>query len=419
MSIVAERPVKSEFAAPVSAGLLEEVERQEREDDARGPEMEPEASLVERVGRLAVLHHRRLVRYVHVRVEDWPLAEDLVQDMWAELTRRPGQMRGWAGQSDASLYPLLTACARRQIYEHLSKKWAQREMLLAVAPERAGEVMDWLAAREGVAPGDVTYCAVEDLLLPEETAGELSACWAHALESLTRAQRVVVERFCEGAPVAVIAEELGLRQMAVRSRLSAAVRVLRDPEEVAKRLSRRLPEGWEALIDRLPSPAQAEVVRMWARGMRFREIAQELGISAPSAQARYQRGVRGLWDLAGADPVGTRAAGPQGPVCARTCQTGCHLRAGAATTDPQPEPGPEVPALPVLPPELRGLAPELHERLASLSAVEQDILLLRCAGVSEDDVAHRLAVKPKAVKVMLRRLSAFLAELLEAAGAPA
>lgn len=52
MSIVAERPVSAQVAdrsgggradVVVSAGLAEEIERQEREDNARGYEREPES----------------------------------------------------------------------------------------------------------------------------------------------------------------------------------------------------------------------------------------------------------------------------------------------------------------------------------------------------------------------------------------
>nr|WP_181391951.1 hypothetical protein [Streptomyces rochei] len=67
-------------------------------------------------------------------------------------------------------------------------------------------------------------------------------------------------------------------------------------------------------------------------------------------------------------------------------------------------------------PDLSALPQPLRERLASLSAVEQDMLLLRCAGLGEEAIAERLKVKPRAVVIMLRRMSDLLTEVADAAG---
>ncbi|MGW6310198.1 RNA polymerase sigma factor [Streptomyces niveus] len=104
MTMVSEWPVSTQVIDLVRAGLVEEIERQEREDDARGPEAEPEGSVRPiRRGSLAarpaddvarelldgwVREYGPMVRRVVARNvfrhDDEHLVDDLVQDVWLE-----------------------------------------------------------------------------------------------------------------------------------------------------------------------------------------------------------------------------------------------------------------------------------------------------------------------------------------------
>ncbi|WP_190175525.1 sigma factor-like helix-turn-helix DNA-binding protein [Streptomyces nitrosporeus] len=342
MSIVAERPVRVQGGTRrVSAGLLEEVERQEREDDARGPEPEGRrrglsAGEREQVGRLAGLHQRRLVHYLFVRVDDWQLAEDLVQDMWVDLAMRPYEMDDWAGRDEADLFPLLAWRAKRQIHQHLRRRMNERESVLGAGP--AGDVrsveqrMDALA---GPGPEDAVHCAVEELLGLGES-GEISGCWARALGVLSPRQRQVIELLCEGMTHRAIASRMSDSPGNVATHLRAALKVLRDPAEIGRRLAKReseaLPGEWKTVVGRLPA-AQADVVRLRARGLNNADVARELGRTQASTYEAYKRAAANLRLMVQErrmDPVAPAApAKPQAKApgsCARVCATGCYLR---------------------------------------------------------------------------------------------
>lgn len=361
MSIVAERPVYAQVAGrpqvggradvAVSAGLAEEIERQEREDDARGYEPEPEpegrvrgddrrrglsAVQAERVGRLASLHHRRLVHYLFVRVDDWQLAEDLVQEMWLDLAMRPYEMDDWAGRGDADLYPLLAWRAKRMIHQHLRLRRNELETVLGAAPAGdARSVEQRLEALAGPGPRDAVHCAVEELLGLADT-GEISGCWARALGALSPRQRQVIELVCEGMTQRAVAARMGDSHGNVAAHLRAALTVLRDPAEIARRLAKReaeaLPKEWARVVGRLPA-VQAQVVRLRARGLSNAEVARELGRTAASTYEAYKRAVRSLRLMVQErrmDPVQTAPTRPAAGRCARVCASGCYLRAGVA-----------------------------------------------------------------------------------------
>lgn len=324
MSIVAERPVSAQVA--------------DRPEGARrGGRRGLAAGQAERVGRLASLHHRRLVHYLYVRVDDWQLAEDLVQEMWLELAMRPYEMDDWAGRGEADLYPLLAWRAKRMIHQHLRLRMNEREAVLGSG--RAGDdrsVEQRLDALAGPGPADETECAVAELL--GETSEEFSACWAQALGVLSPRQRQVMELLCEGMTQRAVASRMGDSQGNVAAHLKAALKVLRNPEEIARRVQRqeadRLPKEWERVIGRLPA-SQAEVVRLRAKGVSNAEAARKLGRDASTVNEAYKRAVRSLREMAvdrRMDPVqAVPAKSKKGAGrCARACATGCYLRAARA-----------------------------------------------------------------------------------------
>ncbi|NEA14263.1 sigma-70 family RNA polymerase sigma factor [Streptomyces halstedii] len=351
MSIVAERPV----VRAVGRGLAEEIERQEREDDARGPEPEgagpnelgPELEVSartgkrrgfrgderERVGRLAGLHHRRVVLYLFVRVQDWQLAEDLAQEMWLDLAMRPHEMGDWAGREDADLFPLLAWRAKRQIHHYLRRRMNERESVLGAGPAGDGRgVEQRLDALAGPGSADEVHCAVEALLGLVDVEG-FSECWARALGVLSPRQREAIELLCEGMTQRAIAARMSDSQGNVGTHLRAALRVLRDPAEIARRLAKqeaeRLPEGWERFVGRLPA-AQAEVVGLRAQGLSNPDVGRRLGRTTASVYDAYGRAVRALRRMAAqlvTDQAQEAPAAAKEPgSCARACASGCYLR---------------------------------------------------------------------------------------------
>ncbi|MFE2562142.1 RNA polymerase sigma factor [Streptomyces sp. NPDC059352] len=339
MSIVAERPVSVQVAVLVRAGLAEEIERQEGEDNARGFEAEPAQGWAERAGRLAALHHRRLVRYLFVRVEDWQLAEDLVQDMWLDLAMRPYEMDDWAGREDADLYPLLAWRAKRQIHQHLRRRMNERESVLGAGPAGdARSVEQRLDALAGPGPADEVHCAVEELLGLVDVE-EISGCWARALGVLSPRQREVIELVCEGMTQRAVAARMDDSQGNVATHLRAALRVLRDPAEISRRLAKaeaeKLPEGWERVAGRLPA-AQADVVRLRATGLSNADVARKLGRTPASVYEAYKRAVPSLRLLLSKLRVDQAPAVPvvqnDAERCARACAATCYLRTARTET---------------------------------------------------------------------------------------
>lgn len=291
----------------------------------------------ERVGRLAALHQRRLVHYLFVRVDDWQLAEDLVQDMWVDLAMRPYEMDDWAGRDDADLYPLLAWRAKRQIHQHLRLRMNERESVLSAG--RAGDERDVeqrMDALAGPGPEDEVHCAVEELFGLGES-GEISGCWARALGVLSPRQRQVIELLCEGMTQRAVAARMSDSQGNVATHLRAALKILRDPEEIGRRLARReseaLPGEWETVVGRLPA-VQAAVVRLRARGLTNADVARELGRTQPATYDAYKRAlgnIRLMVQERLADPVATPAAPAGATGCARTCATVCALRRAEVT----------------------------------------------------------------------------------------
>ncbi|MFC5157017.1 sigma-70 family RNA polymerase sigma factor [Streptomyces amakusaensis] len=343
MSIVAERVAGVGAASrPVWAGLAEEIERQERENEGEGPTYEPdepEGRLGDRVGGLFVLHHDRLVRHVAWRlgVERAGLAEDLVQQMWVELLRRPAVMETWAGP-DESFFGLLAYRARQALYAYWGVRRNSNEQPLGAG--RAGDersVAERLDVLAGPGP-DATVCAVLELLDPGTDADEgvWSACWDQALGALPARQREVVELRCvEGMTTYAIAARLGISQPNVMHHLGAALAVLRDPAEVRARLERRervrLPQGWERVVGRLPA-GQGEVVRLRVSGWSHGRIGERLGVSRATVQNWENAAARSLREMVAdqrLDPVTAAPVAPAGRVCAARCAGGCYLRGSA------------------------------------------------------------------------------------------
>ncbi|WP_032758446.1 MULTISPECIES: sigma-70 family RNA polymerase sigma factor [unclassified Streptomyces] len=362
MSIVAERPVRMQDAAPVSAGLAEEVERQEREDNARGPEPEGrvadrrlsrgyttgarvdlrtredvplEAGDRERLERLFRLHNARLVRYLAARVgwTRWALAEDLAQEMWRDLACRPLDMAGWRSSEEES-FPLLALRARRQISWYFRLRMNEREQLLGSAGADDDRTLE--ARLDALAePGpDATVCAVADLMDGEDA--DWRGCWAQAIELLPARQREVLELSCrEGMTVRSIAARLGLTYQTVSLTLSRALGTLRDPEAIAalreQRDRDRLPDGWERVLDRLPA-VQAAVVRLRVKGLSNAEAARQLGRNQATTHTAYRRAAANLRLMVQErrmDPV--QAAPAKATTrCARVCASGCYLRTVAS-----------------------------------------------------------------------------------------
>ncbi|MFE4177531.1 sigma-70 family RNA polymerase sigma factor [Streptomyces sp. NPDC056909] len=287
--------------------------------------------------RLAAMHHRRVVRYVAVRVDDWVLAEDLVQEMWLDLAMRPYEMDDWESREAADLYPLLAWRAKRQIFQYRRRRMNERERLLGAAGDgrTVEQRLDELA---GPGPGDATECAVWELLGLADS-GEISGCWARALGALTRRQREVVELLCEGMSQRAVAARMGDTQGNVSMHLGAALKTLRDPAEIERRLrlqeEKRLPGEWERVVERLV-PSQAEVVRLRAGGLSNAEVADRLGKRAATTQDIYRRAVVALRLMVQErrmDPVQAAPARPQekgARHCARACASGCYLRTARA-----------------------------------------------------------------------------------------
>jgi RNA polymerase sigma factor (sigma-70 family) len=286
----------------MSAAVLEEpvaAGQRSRSTGVRRVDVPVPAEAAERLGRLVGLHHRRIVHYLFVRVDDWALAEDLAQDLWLDLAMRPYEMDGWNG-TDADSFPLLAYRARQRIHQHLRLRMNEREQLLGAA--RADDdrsVEERMDALMGPGPEDETECAVLEML-GENEAPAFSACWARAMTVLSKRQRQVIELRCEGMTTRAIADRMGDSHGNVTTHLRAAVKVLRDPQEIARRLGRqeaeRLPDGWEKVLAKLPS-RQAEVTRLKSRGWTVGEIARLLELDPSTVSKALRSAVRKLQEM--------------------------------------------------------------------------------------------------------------------------
>lgn len=379
MSIVAERPVSAQVAdrpqvggradVAVSAGLAEEIERQEREDDARGYEPEPDGQTAQpwpmggrskaerqrewearretvragasarrlsrsylkpdrvdlrtredvplspehaaRVARLAREHGEHLVRYVAARLGGaayWAEAQDVAQDVWVRVAR--GRVPELLEETpDAYEWPRLAATAR----------------YLAMDAARTDRRREWAAVDDAVweqasSGRDETACGV--LGLDPEDGPWAPGCYADAVAALPPRQREVLEMRCrDGMSQDAIASRLGISRRAVQMHQQAAIDALRGREG--------LPEGWERIVHRLPSAVQREMVRLVASGVSQREAARRLGVSRSWAVELHQRAVRALREMVADHRLDPAPAPAAFSSCTR-CTSGCYLRAGVA-----------------------------------------------------------------------------------------
>ncbi|SEB29457.1 RNA polymerase sigma factor, sigma-70 family [Streptomyces misionensis] len=357
MSIVAERPVIPQVAGradvgeradvAVSAGLAEEIERQEQEDDARGFEPEPEPqervrvrdrsgerSRAERdrvrpavtagvpenalltssytepvrvslravadeplsaqdavlVGELFALHAKRLVRYVWLRLDrfgDGPLAEDLAQEVWLGVSR-PGGLELLREVEPQDAFGILAGRAKWMIARHFRLRSNRDERLVRVADgdDSADAALERTAHR---APAAVPA---------EPVAGELPAHWQEALELLEPKLREIVHlRFELAMSYRAIGARLELSQCAVTKRLKRAIAQLRPVAsggEVAVPVkSDPFPDGWETVVDVLPEVWRA-IVRLRAEGLTNSQIAARVGRSPVTVSNVTAQSVRRL-----------------------------------------------------------------------------------------------------------------------------
>lgn len=158
MTIVAERPLSVQVEPGVQAGLAEEIERQEREDNSRGPEPERVSARVRTSAvRLAdgparVLldswfrEHAPMVRRVvarQVRFEDQDLTDDLAQDMWVEAWQY--LLRG---NTVARPVGLLARMARSRVSAHYRSARVRREQVTDFQSYEAAvdRLVSWIGA---------------------------------------------------------------------------------------------------------------------------------------------------------------------------------------------------------------------------------------------------------------------------------
>ncbi|RPK78692.1 RNA polymerase sigma factor [Streptomyces sp. ADI98-12] len=374
MSIVADERVIP--VQPV-AGLAEEIERQEREDNERGPEPEPEPTgwaterqwsrsyvgegrvdlryaqdtplapgAAERVAELAAEHQDHLVRYIAVRlggVAYWTAAEDIAQDVWMSVVR--GRLPKLLEEDCEYVWPRLAAAAKYQILE-ATRLRDRPDWVVRVRDGDDRSPLDVLDALAGPGP-DSTVCAVTDLL-DEEGSPPVwpPACYAEQIAALTPRQREVLELRCvEGMTTDTIAARLGIARQNVERALKLAVVALGGSGKVAGARSRGagtpLPAGWEQVVNRLASGEQREVVRLRATGASFGEIAAALGRHRDYAHRVYTRAVALLREMdidRRADPVepapvkSAPSSRPATPSCSEThrCASGCYLRPARA-----------------------------------------------------------------------------------------
>ncbi|EDY53241.1 conserved hypothetical protein [Streptomyces clavuligerus] len=390
VSIVAERRVVAQVGVrPVVAGLAEQVEEWEREDDAQGPTDGPEGGvrrwserqrelgarravavpgqrrvtpsytapdrvdlrtaedvpltpvLAARVAALVEEHGDHLVRYVAARLRDaewayWARAEDVAQDVWLDVAR--GRVPELLEEVPDLPWPRLAAAAKWSLLDNTRTR-RRREWLVRVPEDRsADEVLEALAG-----PGpDSTVCAVDELMEPEpEPGGWAPACYAERIAALPPRQREVLELRCtEGMTTPAIAARLGISRQSVDRALRFAVTALGSPGTVVRQRSRGagqpLPAGWERVLDRLPNRTQRDVVRLRAGGASFGELGEQLGLHRGYAHELYTRALRSLREMVQdqrLDPVPAAPARskpkphPAPAGCARTsCVSGCYLR---------------------------------------------------------------------------------------------
>lgn len=378
MSIVAERPVSAQVAdrpqvggradVAVSAGLAEEIERQEREDNARGYEREPDGQAAQpwpmgsrskaerqrawdarrkaeragasarrlsrsylepdrvdlrvredvplspehaaRLARLVEMYDDRLRRKVRARLEykrDAD-AEDVVQETWLSLSQLMDKIQG----PDEDAYPFIVSRAR---YVELELVWNKRRREWAA--ER--DTLEWMA---GATAEDATACAVLELLDDGDGPG-WSPCYADAVAALPERQREVLEMRCvDGMTTTAIAARLGVTKQSVQYHLRKALDALRPA--VGAPAEEGLPEGWQAMVHRLPA-MQQDVIRLKMQGLTDREVERRVGYSQGAGRRAYESAQRSLRQMArdrDADLPSLRSAG----ACARQCASGCYLR---------------------------------------------------------------------------------------------
>ncbi len=290
MSIVAERPVKAQVAAPVSVGLAEEVELQERGAGASGgggradltavagtrswsrregpryvrsapghgpdglrlrrgedPQMSPgQAVWVDELylqyGRLvrSMVKNRLLGQGVEFhQVEQW--RDDLEQQVWLGVARGQGGLRDMPDAEPGDLRVRLHFLVKGAIGEHWKTGVARHEV-----------ATDWVDAvgrhMDPVAPPMVDV----------DGAHELSARCEELLDGLTDQMRaVVVELIAYDRTTEMVAELLGMSVMVVNRLSLRALRRLRGDDLPAPAPMEELPEAHRRVLESLPDRARA------------------------------------------------------------------------------------------------------------------------------------------------------------------
>ncbi|MFD3923898.1 RNA polymerase sigma factor [Streptomyces sp. NPDC058595] len=159
MTMLSEWPVNAQVIGLVRAGLAEEIERQEREDNEKGPEREPEArvrlvsvarpeddelrALLDGWFREYAPMVRRVVARNVFRHDDEHLVDDLAQDVWVEAWQyllRGNEVRKPHG--------LLALMARTRVCRHYQSARVRREAVADLQDyERAVDrLASWIGA---------------------------------------------------------------------------------------------------------------------------------------------------------------------------------------------------------------------------------------------------------------------------------
>ena len=166
------------------------------------------------LGQLYELYYDRILRFCICRLFTRDAAEDLTSEVFLQVARK---IRGFDGQTEEQFRNWLYGIATRLTSDHIRKMARRRELLAAAGEQKVlgredcqdkGLELDW----------PILYRAISALK--------------------PRQQEVVSLRFFEGLTHKEIAAILGMRDVAVRVRLSRALGRLR------KKLQRVDSGGW-------------------------------------------------------------------------------------------------------------------------------------------------------------------------------
>ncbi len=146
-------------------------------------------------------HYSALCRFAYQKVRDWEVAEDVVQDVFADLWRRRKQL-----QITTSLKSYLYTATKNRSLNHIQKE------------KRHSELQQTF----------VEQVAFTEPTEPEEETDELQGRIKTAIESLPPKCREVFElsRF-EGMTYQEIADEMGIAKKTVENQMGKALGLLR------------------------------------------------------------------------------------------------------------------------------------------------------------------------------------------------